>query len=120
MTVTYILTFMTEKCTYIPYLEHAITCIDMQQATTLASPWFFLPSPGPVRCRVCSSILLILNRHTYSEPMLYYIDLQAHESCMHVAVKVLHSCAFILFVRLCGCYFVVDLGFLYCGDHSFP
>ena len=36
------------------------------------------------RCRVCSSILLILNMHRVS-----------HAICMHVAVRVLHSCAFI-------------------------
>ena len=34
------------------------------------------------RCRVCSSILLILNMHTAS-----------HAICMHIVVRVLHSCA---------------------------
>ena len=28
--------------------------------------------------------------------MLAIIDLHVHESCMHVAVRVLHSCAFII------------------------
>ena len=39
---------------------------------------------------VASSILL--SRHTHET---YAIDLKVHESCMHVAVRVLHSCAFI-------------------------
>ena len=46
------------------------------------------------RCRICSLILPILNKHVDSEPCH---SIHAHESCMHVAVRVLHSSAFIAF-----------------------
>ena len=35
--------------------------------------------------------------------MRYAIDLHVHESCMRVAVRVLHSCAFIV-VMILKCY----------------
>ena len=47
------------------------------------------------RCRVCSSILLILNKHT-QWAMLYMHVSHVMHACMHAAVRVLHSSAFIL------------------------
>ena len=43
----------------------------------------------------------MLSRHTHRD-MLATIDLHVHESCMRVAVRVLHSCAFINNLFLLG------------------
>ena len=47
--------------------------------------------------QVCSYSSILLSRHNIIIHIYtrHAIDLQVHESCMHVAVKVLHSCAFI-------------------------
>ena len=42
--------------------------------------------------------------------MLATIDLHVHESCMRVAVRVLHSCAFIITMKVYG--LVLSLAFL--------
>ena len=52
-------------------------------------------------------ILPILNKHVHSEPCY---SIHAHESCMHVAVRVLHSSAFIAFCTHAALHVSVGVG----------